>query len=240
VHKQSKLWPDWIESDLQCEPKEVTFYLQSLVTNSDRILLSAELDIGPRLKLVVGLRSSILESFERFVDFDVSSHMPCDIPGFVTGLSLLTSGKKLGIVDGAVSDCGPGRITLIFESETMGELSRKVCSAILKWNSWLEIMLDALNHEPIDGEWSFEWPEYLAGESGYVTMDWYQSIPDEARYVALNHLIGVSTSVLRSLLSTRQYSRKVVREFIEWLESLEPLPYIVGYQRNLEIQEVMI
>jgi hypothetical protein len=238
VHITSTLWPSGLESDLDDGHRDITFYLHPVVTNSDRILKHAELQFGPRVELVLGLRSSILDSFERFLPLEGEHHLPCDVPGLTIGLALLIVGRRFGIIHGSISNGGLGELRFVFENENMQELSIQIQKAFSSWNSWLVLMMDALQQEPIDGNWSFEWREFLSGESGYVTMDWYQSIPDGVRGIALNHLVQTSKSVLRSLLSTRQYAEKDVLDFIIWLESIKPLPFVVGYPPKPEIQEV--
>ena len=240
MHKKSTLWPSEFEDELKDGNKDITFFLQNVVTHSDRTLKYAELQSGPRAILVIGLRSTILDSFERFIPLESSYHLPCDIPALTTGLALIILGRSFGITNGCINNGGLGEITLVFETENLGMLSGRILTAFSKWDSWLTLMMDALGNEPIDGNWSFEWQEFLSGESGYVTMDWFETIPDAARSVALNHLVQESKSVLRSLLSTRQFAKKEVHDFVMWVESLRPLPFVVGHQLRPELQEVWI
>jgi hypothetical protein len=139
-----------------------------------------------------------------------------------------------------MSDGGLGEVVLVFQSNNVVDLSRRIRRAFSTWDSWLNIMMDALRQEPIAGNWAFEWREFLSGESGWITKEWYEPVSDEERLVAMNHLIEVSKSMLRSLLSSRQFYRDNVVELVDWLESLKVLPYVVGYEPNPELKEALV
>ena len=208
--------------------KDLTLQMQMMFDNVDRHIVKAQLTNDPILVMIIGLRSEVLSPFERFTE-DSEKFMPCDIPGLVPVVALM-SDERLGLDISAITrDENVTRIVLGFDgSDGMEIIARRVLRFMTRWKQWTDVLLNALSHDPFVDEWKIDWREFLAGESGYVTMNWYNPIEFSERAVGLARVVETSIALLNSVLNPNQMQHSLVRDLVRWLKHLEPLPTIIG------------
>jgi hypothetical protein len=182
--------------------------------------------------MIVGLRSDILSPFQRFDTSLKGKYQPCDIPGLVPGLALLAGSPNNGLVLSAISREEATRFILVFEglSERKGGSLKALSSAIRifmkRWTEWTDVLLGTLRRDPIVGSWEVDWREVLAGESGFVTMPWHQSLSYSDRDVGLQRVVIASKALLASVLTSNQLKTPLIKGLKDWLEHLRALPEV--------------
>ncbi len=207
---------------------DVTMLLQSAFCDAHHNIRRAELHPGPFLTAIVGLRSSILEPFERFVDHDPIDYMPCDIPSLISGVALILTQVDEGLTGGAIIRANHTAVALMFEAPDLQHLADTVERVMVRWQEWTNTIMEALKQEPVNGDWNIEWNEFLAGESGFITMNWFKIMDRESRMTALRRVAEAAKMLLTSVLTRSQLGTPLVRDFVTWLDSLTPLPEIIG------------
>ena len=227
---------------------DVTLPLQVMFSNTDRTILKARLRYhGPArdasLIMIVGLRSDILSPFQRFEPERKGRYLPCDIPGIVPGLALMTTSINTGLALSAIAKDDATRLVLVFEglSERKGgslkAMSASVRNFMKRWDEWTEVLLGIIRRDPLVASWEIDWREYLAGESGYVTMPWFRPMPFSERELAMQRVVVASRALLASVLSTQQLRDPMILGLKEWLAELQPLPEVIsGVQIGEEVE----
>jgi hypothetical protein len=227
---------------------DVTLPLQVMFSDSDKTVLKARLryhgsDRDASLIMIVGLRSDILSPFQRFDPDRKGKYLPCDIPGIVPGLALMTTSINTGLALSAIAKDDATRLVLVFEglSERKGgslkALSASVRNFFKRWTEWTDVLLGIIRRDPLVANWEIDWREYLAGESGFVTMPWFRPMTFSERELALQRVVVASKALLASVLSNGQLRDPMIRGLKEWLEDLQPLPEVIsGVQIREEVE----
>ncbi|TFG34586.1 hypothetical protein EU527_02460 [Candidatus Thorarchaeota archaeon] len=218
---------------------DVTLPLQIMFSNSDRTIIKAHLRYsGPErdanLIMIVGLRSDILSPFQKFETEQRGKYQPCDIPGLVPGLALLAASPNNGLVLSAISREEATRFILVFEglSDRKGGSLKSLSSAVRifmkRWTEWTDVLLGTLKRDPIVGLWELDWRELLAGESGFVTMPWHQTLSFSEREIGLQRVVIASKALLASVLNSNQLKTPMIKGLKGWLNDLHALPEIIS------------
>jgi len=227
---------------------DVTLPLQVMFSNTDRTILKARLryhgsDRDASLIMIVGLRSDILSPFQRFEADQKGRYLPCDIPGIVPGLALMTSSINSGLALSAIAKDDATRLVLVFEGlsqrkgGSMKSLSAAVRNFFRRWDEWTDVLLGIVRRDPLVADWDIDWREYLAGESGFVTMPWFRPMSFSERELALKRVVVASRALLASVLSTQQLRDPMILGLKEWLDELQPLPEVIsGVQIGEEVK----
>lgn len=228
---------------------DVTLPLQIMFSNSDRTIIKAHLrysgpDRDASLVMIVGLRSDILSPFQRFEINPRSKYQPTDIPGLVPGLALFACSSNNGLVLSAISRDEATRFVLVFEGlsnrkgGSLRALSTAVRTFMKRWTDWTEVLLGTLNRDPVVGVWEVDWREFLAGESGFVTMPWHQSLSYTDREIGLQRVVIASKALLASVLTCNQLKTPMIVGLKNWLDNLRALPEVVSSMRISEEVEI--
>jgi hypothetical protein len=227
---------------------DVTGPLQVMLNNGDRCVVKARLryhgpDTSSWLALVVGLRSRILSPFSRF-DSGRDQYLPCDIPGLVPALALTVAHQDCGLAVSAVAHDTFTHLVLVFEGDVAAKggnlrsLATSVWSFMKRWTDWTDVLLAAASRNPSVAQWNMDWREFLAGESGFVTMPWFRPMNYSDRALGLERIVAASKSLLASVLSQAQMEDPAIRTLTSWLDQLAPLVEIVGGMEVAEEAEV--
>ncbi|MHA2026923.1 MAG: hypothetical protein ACW98U_13570 [Candidatus Thorarchaeota archaeon] len=229
---------------------DVTLPLQVMFSNTDRTILKARLRFhGPErdasLIIIVGLRSDILSPFQRFESDKQGRFAPCDIPGIVPGLALMVTSINVGLALSAIAKDDATRFVLVFEglAERKGGSLRALAAAVRnymrRWSDWSEVLLTTVQRDPAVAGWNLDWREFLAGESGFVTMEWFRPMTFSEREIALERVVLSSRALLASVLTSSQLRDPMIIGLKEWLDRLEPLPEVIsGVQASEEEVEI--
>ncbi|MFW9806216.1 MAG: hypothetical protein ACFFFK_05755 [Candidatus Thorarchaeota archaeon] len=227
---------------------DVTLPLQVMFSNTDRTILKARLryhdpDRDASLIVIVGLRSDILTPFQRFEPERKGRYLPCDIPGIVPGLALITTSINTGLALSAIAKDDATRLVLVFEglSERRGgslkALSASVRNFFKRWDEWTDVLLGIIQRDPLVADWNIDWREYLAGESGFTLMPWFKPMSFPERELALQRVVVASRALLASVLNTQQLRDPMILGLKEWLSELQPLPEVIsGVQVSEEVE----
>ncbi|MHA2397023.1 MAG: hypothetical protein ACXAC0_09990, partial [Candidatus Thorarchaeota archaeon] len=194
---------------------DVTLPLQVMFSDSDKTVLKARLryhgsDRDASLIMIVGLRSDILSPFQRFDPDRKGRYLPCDIPGIVPGLALVTTSINTGLALSAIAKDDATRLVLVFEGlskrkgGSLKALSASVRNFFKRWTEWTDVLLGIVRRDPLVANWEIDWREYLAGESGFVTMPWFRPMTSSERELALQRIVVASKALLASVLSNGQ------------------------------------
>ncbi|MBS3794754.1 MAG: hypothetical protein KGY80_07655 [Candidatus Thorarchaeota archaeon] len=214
------------------EMVDVTRLLDVLYTCEDRTIRKAYLLRGPLLLIICGLRSDILDGFERFLPYEDGELRPCDIPGIVPLFALMSAeaGKALALSAFQRQD-GHVRAILGLESEdgSVQSIASRLKHLMNRWAEWTDVLLDIVEKDPATTDWLVDWREFLSGESGFFTMEWYNGLPYEKRLTALDRIVMASEALLNSVLSREQLEAERIQRLRTWLRDLEPLPHVFGY-----------
>lgn len=214
------------------EMVDVTRLLDVLYTCEDRTIRKAYLLRGPMLLIICGLRSDILDGFKRFLPYEDEDLRPCDIPGIVPLFALMSAeaGKALALSAFQHQDAHV-RVVLGIESEdgSIQSIASRLSHLMNRWTEWTDVLLDIVEKDPATNNWLLDWREFLAGESGFFTMAWYNALPYEKRLTALDRIVMASEALLNSVLSREQLSTDRIQRLRTWLRDLEPLPHVFGY-----------
>lgn len=222
--------------DTVSERTDLRLSLQVLYNRKDWTVEKASLahshgDSDASLAITVGLRSSILSPFPRFVT-ENGSFCPCDIPALVPVVALMANGQR-GLSRAEIVRMDSTSIELEFvatateKSSSLKTLTVVVHHFMTRWEQWVQILLGTLARDPQVGSWKIDWYELLAGESGFVTMPWFPEVPLTDRALALDRIVTASRALLNSVLKTRFDRHDLVEELVNWLEGLKPLPEVL-------------
>lgn len=227
---------------------DVTMPLQVMFNSADRTILKARLryhsdDRDASLIVIVGLRSEILSPFPRFDTERKGRYLPCDIPGVVPGLALMASSINTGLALSAIANDAATRLVLVFEGlsgkkgGSLKSLSAAVRNFMLRWTEWTDVLLGIIRRDPVVGNWDLDWREFLAGESGFVTMNWFRPMTYSERELALQRVLIASNALLASVLSNSKLKDPMILGLRKWLEDLQPLPEVInGMPISEEVQ----
>ncbi|MBD3406872.1 MAG: hypothetical protein GF411_12215 [Candidatus Lokiarchaeota archaeon] len=218
---------------------DVTSTLQMIFNNSDRSIIKARLryegpDNDSWIVVILGLRSSILEPFNKFTRISKNQYLPCDIFGLVPCIAQLVRFESSGPSLSAVAKDDVTRIVLVFEGDSsarsgcINSLATRLWRFMKRWDEWTSVLMNILEKDQYIGDWDINWRELLAGESGFVTMPWFSPLHYDDRVLALSRIVISSKALLTSVLNERQMSDPLIRGLINWLENLEPLSRIVS------------
>jgi hypothetical protein len=229
---------------IACEKKsrgliDVTLPLQVMFNNRDRNIIKAQIRYsGPErdawLILVAGLRSDILSTFDRFEEDIPGRYFPCDILGLVPAISLMASSYNKGLAISAIARDDVTHLILVFEGQSnrrggaLRTLSTSVYSFMKKWESWVDVLLGTLKRDPVIGDWNTDIREFLAGESGYITMPWHTPMSYPDRAICLERIVLASNALMSSVLGNGQLVDPMVVGLREWLNRLRALPEVVS------------
>ena len=229
---------------------DVTLPLQVMFSDTDKTILKARLrfhgvDKDASLILIVGLRSDILSPFQRFESGRQGRFAPCDIPGIVPGLALMVTSINSGLALSAIAKDDATRFVLVFEgmAERKGGSLRALSAAVRnymkRWSDWTEVLMTTIQRDPAVRGWDIDWRELLAGESGFVTMNWFKPMTYAEREMALHRVVVSSRALLASVLSSSQLKDPMITGLTEWLDKLEALPEVIsGVQVSEEEVEI--
>jgi len=227
---------------------DVTLPLQVMFSNTDRTILKARLryhgpDRDASLIMIVGLRSDILSPFQRFESERNGRYLPCDIPGIVPGLALMTTSINTGLALSAIAKDDATRLVLVFEGlagrkgGSLKALSATVQNFMKRWDDWTDVLLGIIRRDPLVAHWDIDWREFLAGESGFVTMRWFRPMTYAEREVALRRVVVASMALLASVLNNGQVRDPMILGLKDWLAELQPLPEVIsGVQMSEEVE----
>ncbi len=207
---------------------QVTVPVQAAYSDGYHNVLLAELLPGPYMVVVVGLRSSILEPFERFAERAPGGYLPCDIPSLVSAVAVILTQEEAGLAGAAIIRKTHTSVAVMVQAPDLRELAVRVDRIMHRWKTWTETVLSAVRQEPVNGDWEVEWDEFLAGESGFVVMPWYRVMGVEERRLALRRVADAGKALLVSVLSADDLDAVPVRDIIEWLDGLAPLEHIMA------------
>lgn len=229
---------------------DVTMPLQVLFNNKDRNIAAAKVryrgtDKDAWMLMVIGMRSDILSTFERFEKNIPGRYQPCDIPSLVPALALMVSSYSRGLAVGTMTKDNYTRLVLLFEGPanrrggSLRSLATSVYNFMARWQEWGEVLLSILRRDPVVSEWNVDFREFLAAESGYQPMAWYigpSSYMDRA--IGLERIVMASNALLSSVLSRKQLQDPLIQGLKEWLESVKPLPEIITSMQISEEAEI--
>jgi hypothetical protein len=216
--------------------------MEMLYTNSDRVVLEADLMVGEAdepayLSMSLGLRSEILNGFPMYCSVLQEPFQPCDIPSLVPLIAIIASSRRLKGLHGVELAHGEATtqvvLTFIGEPETgksnLSALASAVNRVMDRWSGWAEVLLGILDRDPIMGSAmsGVDWREFLAGESGYITMPWFRPMTYNERAAALEAILTASRALLTSFLSPREMKNRAVGILQDWLNQLEPQPQVM-------------
>jgi len=214
---------------------DVTVYLQMMFENSDRHISRATLRDGRSLVIVAGLRSEILSPFPRYCDATNGTFNQCDILGLVPAIALIVEQRDKILAASAVERDNASRVILVFEEKSIEILGRNIWRFMDRWDSWTRVLLNILERDlPLQ----MDWREFLAGESGFVTMDWYKPLDYDMRTKALDIATLASKALLQSVLNRRQFENYWIQELVTWLDTLQPQMYIESAFEMIAQEEV--
>lgn len=214
---------------------DVTVYLQMMFESTDRHIAKAILNDGKSLVLQVGMRSEILSPFPRYVEDFIGNFNQCDIIGLVPIVALMAEQKEKMITASAIERDEATRIILIFEADSTELLARKVWRFMDRWEKWIKVLTGVLEK---DFQIDIDWREFLAGESGYITMDWYKPLDYDTRMVALHRVRLASKALLQSVLTKSQLENYMVSELANWLDALQPQLEVMSAYQSLVPEEI--
>lgn len=221
--------------------------MEMVYTNSDRVVLSAELlyltDSEPAyMEMRVGLRSEILVGFPTFSSITECRFRTADIPSLVPLVAIVASKRRLkGIHDirfEVNEESTHVVITFVGKAgrtrSCLSDLASSMNRVMDRWSGWSEVLLSILDRDPVLGErmTGVDWREFLAGEGGYVTMPWFRPMTYAERASALESIVTASRALLTSFLSPHEMRHDEVRSLQTWLSVLEPQSRVIT--TNLE------
>ncbi len=214
---------------------DVTVYLQMMFESTDRHIAKAIVNDGRSMVLQIGMRSEILSPFPRYREDFKGTFNQCDIIGLVPIVALMVEQKGKMIAASAIERDESTRIILVFESDTPQLLARKIWRFMDRWERWIKVLTGVLEK---DLNIDLDWREFLAGESGFITMDWYKPLDYDTRAVALHRVRLASKALLQSVLNGVQLDNYMVSELYAWLNSLQPQLEVMSAYQFLVPEEI--
>ncbi|MHA1909035.1 MAG: hypothetical protein ACW98Y_17170 [Candidatus Thorarchaeota archaeon] len=198
---------------------DVTTFLQMMFESSDRHISQATIRDGRSIVIVAGLRSDILSPFPRYRDSMNGTFNQCDIPGLIPVVALLVEQRDKTLAASAIERDNATRAVLIFKGDNIEKMARDVWRFMDRWDTWTRVLMNILEKDlPVKTDWR----EFLAGESGFVTMNWYEPLDLEMRTIALDKISLASKALLQSVLSRTQFENYWVQQLLGWLDTLQP------------------
>ncbi|MGY5853646.1 MAG: hypothetical protein RTU92_08790 [Candidatus Thorarchaeota archaeon] len=227
---------------------EVTLGLEPIIHSPDRNLAKARLtyvgeNAPANLVLIVGLRSSILAPFDKF-ESTVGDFLPCDILGLVPGIAVIVSHRDKGLSASALARNEVTKLMLVLEGQPTNKigagdaLDLTLNRVVKKWDEWTNVLLNILKYDPILKEHNIDLREFLAGESGYLTMPWFNPMSIEERTLVLDRIVLAAKSLLYSVLNKAALEDPLVKNLMNWMNQLRPLPTVQGISRVASKMEV--
>lgn len=208
---------------------DLTLSFQMLFSTPDRSFSKVTMNSDGSLLVIVGLRSEILEPFERFTDDFALHYSACDLPGLVLAIALMVLHRHKGLAASTIERGRMTRLVLVFDTAgDMLALAQAVVRMMKSWSEWTQVLLSMLARDPLLTDWHIDWREFLAGEAGFVTMDWYQPLSFQDRTDALSRIIETANALLLSILGQKQLNDPLVVQLRNWLGSLRPQAEVIG------------
>ena len=212
--------------------------LQMMFNDADRTICKASLRSGGPygsswMIIIMGMRSEILTPFNKFKE-RLDHYLPCDIPALIPTIALMATQKERGLLLNALARDNVTRFILVFEGapDRRGDSLKALATTIWRFMSqmteWKDVLLHIIKRDPVVGHWDIDWREFLAGESGFITMSWFRPLSTEDRHIALERIVLASKSLLQSILSKRHLDDPIVAGLNRWLDSVEALPEVVS------------
>ncbi len=214
---------------------DVTVYLQMMFESTDRHIEKAILTDSRTLVLQIGMRSEILSPFPKYNENFTGNFNQCDIVGLVPLVALMVEQKDKMVAASAIERDEATRVILVFEDEDIHLLARKVWRFMDRWEKWIKVLLGVLEK---DIPYEIDWREFLAGESGFVTMDWYKPLDLETRTGALHRVKLASIALLQSVLSKTFLENYMIQELTSWLNALEPQVEVMSAYPSMVSEEI--
>jgi len=220
--------------DQEDPEKDLTRSFQMEYNTPDTSILRARMVTDQSIIVTIGLRSTILEPFERFHIPSDGEFLACDIPGLIPAVALILRNQNRGVAGGAIERDSTTRVILTFESERsvkdngLRDLASTITCTMQQWGEWTNVLLGTLDRDPVVGDWEIDWREFLAGEAGFVTMPWFRSLGFQDRKIALSRTILAAEALLISVLNGKQLLDPVAMQVRDWMKSLSPQPHVTG------------
>jgi len=220
--------------DQEGPEQDLTMSFQMEYNTPDRSIIRARMVTDQSIMVTIGLRSAILEPFERFHISSDGEFLACDIPGLIPAVAVMLRNQDRGVAAGAIERDSTTRVILAFESERsvkdngLRDLASTIARTMRQWDDWTNVLLGALDRDPVVGDWEIDWREFLAGEAGFVTMPWFRSLAFQDRETALSRIILAAEALLISVLNRKQLTDPVVVQVRDWMKSLSPQPHVAG------------
>lgn len=220
--------------DQEGPEKDLTMSFQMEYNTPDRSIIRARMVTDQRIIVTIGLRSAVLEPFERFHKPSDGEFLACDIPGLIPAVAVILRNQSRGVAEGTIERDATTRVMLAFESERsvedngLRELASTITCTMRQWSEWTNVLLGTLDRDPVVGDWEIDWREFLAGEAGFVTMPWFRSLGFEDRKTALSRTILASEALLISVLNRKQLIDPVAMQVRDWMKLLSPQPHVTG------------
>ncbi|MCK5239977.1 MAG: hypothetical protein KAR33_10540 [Candidatus Thorarchaeota archaeon] len=212
---------------------DVTTYLQMMFESSDRHISQATIRDGRSIVIIAGFRSEILSPFPRYRDTNNESFNQCDIPGLIPVVALLVEQRDKTLAASAIEKDNATRAVLIFKGDSIEKIARNVWRFMDRWDTWTRVLMNILEKDlPMETDWR----EFLAGESGFITMNWYKPLDLQMRTIALDRVALASKALLQSVLSQSQFENYWVQQLLGWLDTLQPQFEVEGMY-NIMVQE---
>ena len=214
--------------------KDLTTFFQMEYNTPDRSVIQARMFTDKSIIVTIGLRSAILEPFERFHIPSDGEFLACDILGLIPAVAVIQRTQSRGVAGGAIERNSTTRVNLAFESERSVEdsglrnLASTITCTMRQWSEWTNVLLGTLDRDPVVGDWEIDWREFLAGEAGFVTMPWFRSLGFQDRKTALSRTTLAAEALLISLLNRKQLLDPVAMQVRGWMKSLSPQPHVTG------------
>ncbi len=207
---------------------DATLLVQMMFEDADRHYASAKVIGGKTLLLVVGLRSEILEPFPMYTNKHVGEYSSCDIPALVPAIALIASEEPNNDMCFMIEkEATHTRLVIGFEAENILTVAKHATRFIDRWTKWRDVLLNILEKESL---FEIDWREFLAGETGYLTMNWYSPLSYDTRAKGLVRVKQASNALLHSVLSRKGLEHPHVRGLVSWLEDLKPKQHVQSAQ----------
>ncbi len=220
--------------DQEGPEKDLTMSFQMEYNTPDRSIIRARMVTDRSIMVTVGLRSTILEPFERFHIPSDGEFLACDILGLIPAIAVMLRNQSQGVAAGTIKRDSTTRIMFAFESKRslkdngLKDLASTITCTMRQWGEWTNVVLGTLDRDPIVGGWEIDWREFLAGEAGFVTMPWFRSLGFQDRKIALSRTVLAAEALLISVLNRKQLTDPVAMQVRDWMKALRPQPHVAG------------
>ena len=212
---------------------DFTFGLEPLFTGTEKILIRARLgyinqEKSANLVIVVGFRSSIKGPDVNSV-LESSPFLPCDLFGLIPGVAVIASHRNRGIIGSALAREDTLRLLMVLKGnssqrESVGEvLDNLVIRLSRTWEEWSQALLRIVKNDPILNGLGIDIREFLAVESGYNLMPWYESYSPDERIIIKHRIVSAAKAFLSSVLELNQMKDPLVISALNWLDRILPI-----------------